>query len=105
MKNSLENLKQQITTPWTPVKVFEANNQVGYFALFKGKYKWHSHQDYDETFYIYEGKIIIQIKDGEDIDLEAGDMAVVPKGTEHCPKSDVDSYVLMIEPKTIQSEN
>ena len=34
----------------------------------------------------------------DDITLNEGEMAVIPKGVEHCPLSSEESYVLMFEP-------
>ena len=38
------------------------------------------------------------------IKLHEGELAVVPKGAEHCAKSLVDSYVLMFESYDLKSE-
>ncbi len=34
-----------------------------------------------------------------DIELGGGEMFVVPRGVEHCPKADKEAHVLLIEPK------
>jgi mannose-6-phosphate isomerase-like protein (cupin superfamily) len=31
--------------------------------------------------------------------LEEGDLYVVPAGVEHCPKSDGEAHILLIEPR------
>jgi len=68
-----------------------------------GVYNWHTHAE-DEFFYVVKGEISIQVKGQPDIVLCEGEMAVVPKGVEHCPKSETDSYVLMFEPNTLKSD-
>ena len=40
----------------------------------------------------------IQLRD-RDVDLEAGELFVVPRGVEHCPKADEEAHVLLIEPR------
>jgi mannose-6-phosphate isomerase-like protein (cupin superfamily) len=40
----------------------------------------------------------IQLRD-RDVDLEEGDLFVVPRGVEHCPKADQEAHVLVIEPR------
>ena len=39
-----------------------------------------------------------------DLTLDEGEMAVIPKGVEHCPVSPKDSYILLFEPKKLISE-
>lgn len=55
--------------------------------------------DYDEFFYVYQGEIIIQMRGQPDLRLSEGELGVVPKGVEHCPKAIRPSYVLMFAPK------
>ena len=85
------NLKDKIREiggkPWSPIEVARVNDQVIRMSLCRGEYHWHKHIDEDELFYVYKGSIIIQLKDKPNIALNEGEMAVVPKGTEHCPKS------------------
>ncbi|MCJ7667609.1 MAG: cupin domain-containing protein, partial [Anaerolineae bacterium] len=57
----------------------------------------------DELFYVYKGSIVIQLKDQPDIALNEREMAVIPKGVEHRPKSVEPSYVLLFEPYVLQS--
>ena len=72
-------------------------------ALFDGEYHWHKHASEDELFYVYRGRIIIQVELYPDITLREGEMVVIPKGVEHCPKSLEPSYVLMFEPDVLRS--
>lgn len=95
------NLKEKINEindqPWTPIDVLRANDQIVRVALFKGEFNWHKH-DFDEIFHVIEGEIEIQMKGQDNIILKEGEMVAIPKGVEHCPKSTVNSFVLMIEP-------
>ena len=89
---------------WSPVEVARINDQVIRMALLEGEYHWHKHKNEDELFYVIKGKIVIQLKEQADITLSEGQMAVVPKGVEHCPKSLQLSYVLMFEPFVLKSK-
>jgi quercetin dioxygenase-like cupin family protein len=42
--------------------------------------------------------LTIQLR-GRDIELSEGEMFVVPRGVEHCPKADEEAHVLLIEPR------
>ena len=87
---------------WSPVEVARVNDQVVRMALLEGEYHWHKHTSEDELFYVIRGGIVIQLKDQPNITLSEGQIAVVPKGIEHCPKSLEPSYVLMFEPSTLK---
>ena len=97
-----EKIKEIAGRAWLPIDVIKVNDQVVRIALFKGDYHWHTHEE-DEFFYVLKGAITIQIKDQPDVTLQEGEISVVPKGMEHCPKSDRESYVLMFEPQSLKS--
>lgn len=100
----LEEVIETIDRPWSPVDVARVNDQAVRMALFQGEYHWHRHKDEDELFYVYRGRIVIHMKGRPDVALEAGQLAVVPKGVEHRPRSPDPSYVLMFEPYVLQSK-
>jgi len=91
-----DKIKQINGKPWYPVDIIRANDQIVRIALFQGEFHWHKHK-FDELFYVLKGKIIIQLKDSE-LSLGEGELATIPKGIEHCPKSQEESYVIMFEP-------
>jgi mannose-6-phosphate isomerase-like protein (cupin superfamily) len=66
----------------------------------KGKrdFIWHSHEDTDETFIVLDGTMIMNFRN-RIVEVNKGEMIVVPKGVEHKPSS-VNGYkVLLIEPE------
>jgi mannose-6-phosphate isomerase-like protein (cupin superfamily) len=98
----LGDIIKKLDQPWSPVEVARVNDQVIRMSLVKGEYHWHKHTNEDELFYVYKGHILIQLKEQNDIDLHEGDMVVIPKGVEHCPKSKELSYVLVFEPSVLK---
>lgn len=100
---SISAVIRNITTPWSPVELARVNDQIVRIALFQGEYHWHVHENEEELFLVHEGEIIIQMKGQPDLVLKSGDIGVVPKGVEHCPKSAGKSYVLMFEPLELKS--
>jgi mannose-6-phosphate isomerase-like protein (cupin superfamily) len=96
----LKALIETIEEPWSPIDVVEFNDSIVRLAKFEGEYHWHSHEQEDELFMVVEGSITIQLEGHDDIFLQEGQMGVVPKGVQHCPKSE-GAYVLMFEPKSI----
>ncbi|MCW4052669.1 MAG: cupin domain-containing protein [Candidatus Bathyarchaeota archaeon] len=100
MKSKIEEMSK----PWSPIEVSRVNDQVVRMALFDGEYPWHKHANEDELFYVYKGSIIIQVRGHPNIALHEGEMAVLPKGVEHSPRSLEPSYVLMFEPQSLKSQ-
>ena len=100
---NLEDKIKQINKPWSPIEIARVNDQVVRMARLEGEFHWHKHTDEDELFYDYKGNITIQLKDQPDIVLHEGEMVVIPKGVEHCPRSDEPAYNLLFEPSSLQT--
>ena len=78
---------------------------IGYMNDYKllvvkvdGEFVWHKHDDTDDFFLVLSGKLTIQLRD-RDVVLGPGELFVVPKGVEHCPKAEEETHVLLIEPR------
>ena len=72
------------------------------FKLVKieGEFVWHDHSDTDEVFIVIEGSMKIEFDD-ETVELNEGEMYVVPKGVQHKPYADKECKVLLVEPKGV----
>jgi mannose-6-phosphate isomerase-like protein (cupin superfamily) len=57
---------------------------------------FHAHPDSDEVFFIVEGKMQLELKD-KTLNLNTGDMCVVPKGVEHRPICTTEVICVVIE--------
>ena len=78
---------------------------VGYFndcklqvGKIKGEFVWHSHPDTDDFFLVLKGRLTIQLRD-RDVEVREGELFVVPRGVEHCPRADEETHILLIEPR------
>lgn len=65
-------------------------------AKTRGEFVWHSHPDTDDFFLVVAGRLTIQLRD-RDVELRPGDLYVVPRGVEHCPRADEEAHILLIE--------
>ena len=83
---------------WSPRVIAEMNDYQFKLAKVQGEFTWHSHTETDEVFFIIEGVLDIEFRDGE-VRLEAGEMFVVPKGVEHKPKAEHECRIMLVEPK------
>ena len=88
---------------WKPKIVAELNDSYVKLAKIKGEFVWHHHKNEDEMFLVIQGNLVIRIKDGEDIQLTAGELAIIPKGVEHMPVTAQEVQILLLEPKTTRN--
>lgn len=84
---------------WTPKIVGQSNGQLVKIAKGSGELVWHAHENEDELFLVLKGQLTLQLRDG-DVVLNEGEMFVVPKGVEHCPKALPDTHFMMVEPES-----
>ena len=96
------NLAEKFSTfgeYWKPKILAEVNDAYVRLVKVKGEFVWHRHKNEDELFLVIKGAMHLQTREG-DVSLDAGDMAVVPRGTEHRPVAEEEAHVLLIEPKS-----
>jgi mannose-6-phosphate isomerase-like protein (cupin superfamily) len=80
--------------------IAKMNNYEFKIVQFKGEFVWHSHPDTDETFIILDGRMMIYFRD-KMVELNSGEMIVIPKGIEHKPASKEGYKALLIEPEGV----
>ena len=85
------------TEQWQPKVVAQMNDYQFKLARLEGDFLWHSHADTDETFIVLEGRLRIDFRDGF-VELNAGELYVVPKGVEHRPYAEKEVKLMLIEP-------
>jgi len=87
-----------LTEPYAPGIVGFLNDYKLQLVKVKGEFVWHKHDETDDFFLVVEGRLTLQLRD-RDVVLEAGELFVVPRGVEHCPRADEETLVLLIEPR------
>ncbi len=99
--NDKINLQQKLALldePYRPGIVGYMNADKLVVVKIKGEFVWHSHAETDDFFLVLRGRMTIQLRD-RDVELSEGELFVVPRGVEHCPKADEEAHVLLIEPR------
>ena len=97
------NLREKLarfTEHWTPHTVAAMNDYHFKLVKLQGEFTWHDHKETDEVFLVLEGEMDIQLRD-RTVTLREGELFVVPKGVEHCPKAKLECHVLLIEPEGV----
>ena len=87
-----------INDHWNPRVIAELNEQQVKIVKVKGEFVWHDHKNEDELFYILKGKLIIEFRDKK-VEVNEGEIIVVPKGVEHRPIAKDEVSILLFEPK------
>lgn len=82
---------------WAPKIVARMNDLDFKLVKFQGEFVWHSHDDTDEVFFVIEGEMSIDFRDGR-VDLKAGELFTVPKGKEHKPSARNECWAMLVEP-------
>lgn len=84
---------------WHPRIIGELNGQLVKLAKLEGEFIWHNHADEDELFYIAKGTLKIEFRD-KTVELNQGEMIIVPKGVDHKPIAEEEVWVMLFEPKS-----
>ena len=82
---------------WSPKIVGELNGQQVKLSKFKGEFIWHKHENEDELFLVVKGNFRMELRD-KTIELNEGEILIVPKGVEHKPVADEEVWVMLFEP-------
>ena len=82
-------------TPWFNQTLCRVNDTVVRLGVVEGEFHWHKHDADDEFFYVTEGRLQVDLDDGETVELGPGQAYVVPAGTVHRTRSPVRTVVLM----------
>src|SRR6266513_3947616 len=94
------NLADKLATfsdTFSPRTVAQLNDFDVMVVKVKGEFVWHKHDQTDDFFLVLKGQLTIQLRD-RNVELDEGELYVVPKGVEHCPRAEEEASVLLIEP-------
>jgi mannose-6-phosphate isomerase-like protein (cupin superfamily) len=96
-KVNLEEGLSQVADFWRPKIIAALNDYKVQLVKVQGEWVWHKHDNTDELFLVIAGRLTMQMRGG-DVELEPGDLLVVPRGVEHCPMASEVCQLLLIEP-------
>jgi mannose-6-phosphate isomerase-like protein (cupin superfamily) len=96
-KASLNEKFAMIHEHWRPKIVAQLNGQEVKLVKFQGTFPWHHHVHADEMFLVWRGEMVLEFRDKE-LNLQAGEFFVVPRGVEHRTRADTEAEVLVFEP-------
>lgn len=94
---SLDEKFASFSERWQPRIVGELNGQHVKVAKLLGEFMWHHHENEDELFLVHRGTLRLEFRD-RTLTLGPGEMAIVPRGTEHRPVADEEVELVLFEP-------
>ena len=99
-KINLEEKFAMFNEHWTQKIITELNDYQIKIVKVEGDFVWHDHSETDEFFLVIEGTLFIEFE-GETMELNAGELYVVPKGVQHRPYALEECKVMLIEPRGV----
>lgn len=92
-----KEIAASLTDFWSPRIVAELDDSYVKVAKLFGSLVWHTHEE-DELFFILKGKLRIEMEHTV-VDLQEGQLYVVPKGVKHNPIAESECHIMLIEKK------
>ena len=84
--------------PWFNQTLTTVNDAVVRLGVIEGDFHWHKHDDQDEFFLVLEGRLLIDIEDGETVTLDPNQGFSVSKGVVHRTRApEGRTVILMVE--------
>jgi mannose-6-phosphate isomerase-like protein (cupin superfamily) len=88
-----------LTEHWSPRVIAEVDDAYVKVARIQGVFGWHTHVDEDELFLVLKGHLRIEMEH-DAVELDEGELYVVPKGVRHNPVAQEECHVMLIERKS-----
>jgi mannose-6-phosphate isomerase-like protein (cupin superfamily) len=95
-KVNLSEKLAQFDAYWAPRTIGQFNDYDLMVVKVKGEFVWHKHDNTDDLFYVLSGQLTIRMRD-RDVELDAGELFVVPKGVEHQTYAEDEAHLLLVE--------
>ena len=99
------NIKQKFSKfseLWSPKVIAEMNDYQFKIVKIHGEFVWHKHDETDEVFIVIEGSMKIEFRK-KTINLNQGELFIVPKGVEHKPSAADLCKIMIVEPRGVMN--
>ncbi|MCP3063356.1 cupin domain-containing protein [Myxococcus sp. K38C18041901] len=80
-----------------PQAIGELNGQHLRLAKLSGPSAWRHHEHEDALFLVLHGRLRMELRE-RTLELEPGELLLIPRGVEHRPVADAEAHVLLFEP-------
>ncbi len=95
---NLQKKLSRFSENWQAHQIAIVDDMQVLLAKIKGEFVWHQHEKEDELFLVIKGTLMMHFRDRIET-VHEGEMIVVPKRVEHCPKTlnNEEVHVLLFE--------
>lgn len=101
-KVSVTQVAKQLAKPFEPVGLMAVDDCIMRLSLILGTCPWHRHRLYDELFLVFEGEMRMRLDTEQgDVELQAGEMVIIPKGMLHRPAASERTVALLFAKKAL----
>jgi mannose-6-phosphate isomerase-like protein (cupin superfamily) len=83
--------------PWFNQTLTTVNDSVVRLGVLEGDFHWHKHDEQDEFFLVLEGRLLIDLEDGDTVTIEPHQGYTVPRGVVHRTRAPERTAVVMVE--------
>ena len=83
---NLQEKFELVGEKWSPHQIAAVDNMQVLLARIEGDFVWHAHDEQDELFFVQKGELDMHFRDRV-VRVKPGEIIVVPKGVEHCPRT------------------
>ncbi len=98
---SPKQIAASLTELWSPRVIGEVDDAYIKVAKVQGMLVWHSHDNEDELFLVLQGRLVIEMEE-RTVELNEGEMFVVPKGVRHNPVAEEECLIMLVERKSTE---
>ena len=85
---------------WRPKVIATLNGQEVKVVKIKGEFPWHFHENDDEFFMVWNGRLRVEFRDRV-VEMGPGECVVIPRGVEHRSCAEVETEFLIFEPANV----
>lgn len=93
---NIEDKLAKFSDLWAPKIIAQMNDYHFKLVKIQGDFIWHKHEDTDEVFFVMNGSMTIDFREGQ-VHLGKGEIFVVPKGIEHKPFAAQECQIMLVE--------
>ena len=88
---------------YQPRIVGELNDSYVKVVKLQGDFMWHHHDVEDELFLVIAGELRMKVREHgaeREFLVQPGEFIIIPRGVEHFPSAEVETQVVLLEPKS-----
>jgi len=89
---------ENINTDWKNFEITDVNDHVIRLSVLQRDFHWHSHNNSDETFFVWQGQLFVDLED-RTLEVLPGQLVTIPKKIKHRTRSVKRSVILCFETK------